>query len=131
MIEILRFGLFEDRTIGRLKIDDLELWTIERPWQNNLPFKSCIPDGDYEIKLTDSPRFGPGTWQVQNVPNRTHILFHVANTAADVVGCIGCGISLYPDLNGVGNSRKAMAKFDSYLAGLDETDLVIKSGALK
>jgi hypothetical protein len=75
--------------------------------------------------------FGPDIWQVQDVPDRTHILFHVANTSADVVGCIGCGISLYPDLNGVGSSRKAMAKFDSYLAGLDETDLVIKSGALK
>ena len=130
MINITRFALFGDRTLGRLKIDDLELWTIERPWINNAPFKSCIPTGQYKIKRTNSPRFGPGTWQVQDVPDRTHILFHVANTSADVVGCIGCGISLYPDLNGVGNSRKAMAKFDSYLAGLDETDLVIKTGPI-
>ena len=130
MINITRFALFGDRTLGRLKIDDLELWTIERPWINNVPFKSCIPTGQYKVKRTNSPRFGPGTWQVQDVPDRTHILFHVANTSADVVGCIGCGISLYPDLNGVGNSRKAMAKFDSYLAGLDETDLVIKTGPI-
>ena len=130
MINITRFALFGDRTLGRLKIDDLELWTIERPWLNNVPFKSCIPTGQYKVKRTNSPRFGPGTWQVQDVPDRTHILFHVANTSADVVGCIGCGISLYPDLNGVGNSRKAMAKFNSYLAGLDETDLVIKTGPI-
>ena len=130
MIEIARFALFGDRTLGRLKIDDLELWTIERPWINNVPFKSCIPTGQYKVRRTNSPRFGPDTWQVQDVPDRTHILFHVANTSADVVGCIGCGISLYPDLNGVGNSRKAMAKFDSYLAGLDETDLVIKTGPI-
>jgi len=130
MINITRFALFGDRTLGRLKIDDLELWTIERPWLNNVPFKSCIPTGQYKVKRTNSPRFGPDTWQVQDVPDRTHILFHVANTSADVVGCIGCGISLYPDLNGVGNSRKAMAKFDSYLAGLDETDLVITTGPI-
>jgi hypothetical protein len=130
MIEITRFALFGDRTLGRLKIDDLELWTIERPWLNNVPFESCIPEGQYKVKRTNSPRFGPDIWQVQDVPDRTHILFHVANTAADVVGCIGCGISLYPDLNGVGNSRKAMGKFDSYLAGLDETDLVITTGAI-
>ena len=130
MIEITRFALFGDRTLGRLKIDDLELWTIERPWLNNIPFKSCIPTGQYKVRRTNSPRFGPDTWQVQDVPDRTHILFHVANTSADVVGCIGCGISLYPDLNGVGNSRKAMAKFDSYLAGLDEADLVIKTGPI-
>lgn len=130
MIEITRFALFGDRTLGRLKIDDLELWTIERPWINNVPFKSCIPTGQYKVRRTNSPRFGPDTWQVQDVPDRTHILFHVANTSADVVGCIGCGISLYPDLNGVGNSRKAMAKFDSYLAGLDETDLVITTGPI-
>ena len=130
MIEITRFALFGDRTLGRLKIDDLELWTIERPWLNNIPFKSCVPTGQYKVRRTNSPRFGPDTWQVQDVPDRTHILFHVANTSADVVGCIGCGISLYPDLNGVGNSRKAMAKFDSYLAGLDETDLVITTGPI-
>ena len=130
MINITRFALFGDRTLGRLKIDDLELWTIERPWLNNVPFKSCIPTGQYKVRRTNSPRFGPDTWQVQDVPDRTHILFHVANTSADVVGCIGCGISLYPDLNGVGNSRKAMAKFDSYLAGLDETDLVITTGPI-
>lgn len=131
MIEITRFALFGDRTLGRLKIDDLELWTIERPWLNNVPFESCIPTGQYKVRRTNSPRFGPDTWQIQDVPDRTHILFHVANTSADVVGCIGCGISLYPDLNGVGSSRKAMAKFDSHLAGLDEADLVIKSGELK
>lgn len=130
MIEILRFGLFEDRTIGRLKIDDLELWTIERPWQNNLPFKSCIPDGEYEIKLTDSPRFGPNTWQVQNVPDRTHILFHVANTAADVVGCIGCGLGVYPDLSGVGSSRKAMEKFELKLEWKEVEALKIRTGHL-
>jgi hypothetical protein len=130
MIEITRFALFGDRTLGRLKIDDLELWTIERPWINNVPFKSCIPTGQYKVRRTNSPRFGPDIWQVQDVPDRTHILFHVANTSADVVGCIGCGISLYPDLNGVGSSRKAMGKFDSYLAGLDETDLVITTGPI-
>ena len=130
MIEITRFALFGDRTLGALKIDDFQLWTIERPWLNNVPFKSCIPTGQYKVRRTNSPRFGPDTWQVQDVPDRTHILFHVANTSADVVGCIGCGISLYPDLNGVGNSRKAMAKFDSYLAGLDETDLVITTGPI-
>jgi hypothetical protein len=86
--------------------------------------------GNTKSRRTNSPRFGPDTWQVQDVPDRTHILFHVANTSADVVGCIGCGISLYPDLNGVGSSRKAMGKFDSYLAGLDETDLVIKTGPI-
>ena len=130
MIEITRFALFSDRTLGRLTIDDLELWTIERPWLNNIPFKSCIPEGQYRVRRTNSPRFGPDTWQVQDVPDRTHILFHVANTSADVVGCIGCGLSLYSDLRGVGSSRKAMAKFDNCLQGLDERDLVIKSDAI-
>jgi len=130
MINITRFFLFGDRTLGRLKIDDLELWTIERPWLNNVPFKSCIPDGEYKIKLTDSPRFGPGTWQVQDVPNRTHILFHVANTAADVVGCIGCGLSVYPDLSGVGSSRKAMEKFEAHLEGSEVATITIKTGHL-
>jgi len=60
------------------------------------------------------------------VPNRSHILIHVANTADDVVGCIGFGSSVYPDLGGAGSSRKAMNKFELASQELEDEELIIK-----
>ena len=48
---------------------------------------------------------------VDEVPDRTHILFHVANVANNVQGCIGVGMDLYSDLSGVRQSRIAVDDF--------------------
>jgi hypothetical protein len=64
--------------------------TVERPWLGNKPFESCIPEGVYTVKRHVSPKFGV-CFKVQDVHNRTHILFHVGNTKDDVVGCIAVG----------------------------------------
>ena len=59
----------------------------------------------------DSPRFGPNMWEIASVPDRSHILLHIANTASDILGCVGLGTGLYGDLAGVSNSRKAITAF--------------------
>jgi len=64
--------------------------SLEDPWLNNRPFESCIPTGLYKCKRIISPKFGT-TFEVQNVEDRTHILFHVGNTIDDVSGCIAVG----------------------------------------
>jgi hypothetical protein len=126
-----RFAQLEKETIGRLDYDGESYWTVERPWLNNLPFESCIPDGNYVLRRCNSPKFGPNMWEVADVPGRSHILIHVANTSRDVVGCIGLGESLYGDLSGVGSSRKAIAAFYDKTAGLDEIELTIVTKVLK
>lgn len=126
MIEITRFALLPDRTLGKAVYGEHVFWTIEKPWRNNEPFVSCIPEGFYRLGRRNSPRFGPNVWEVLEVPNRTHILIHVANTADDVVGCIGFGSSVYPDLGGVGSSRKAMNKFELAIQEYEEEELIIK-----
>ena len=130
-MELVRFGRFGDRTIGRLKVGESFFWSVERPWKDNEPFVSCIPDGEYRLIRRDSPRFGPNVWEVADVPNRTHILIHVGNTSNDVVGCIALGKSLFSELSGVGNSRKAMAEFHANTQGLEESTLTITSGYLE
>ena len=71
---------------------DRPLWTIERPWEGNAPFTSCIPPRIYVVRWTWSPKFGRFTWQVMDVPERTGIRWHRANFARDVQGCIGPGL---------------------------------------
>lgn len=61
--------------------------TLENPWKGNTPSISCIPSGRYTCRRVDSPRFGD-TFEVADVANRSHILFHKGNVEADTHGCI-------------------------------------------
>jgi hypothetical protein len=126
MIEITRFALLPDRTLGKAVYGEHVFWTIEKPWKDNQPYVSCIPEGYYRLGRRNSPRFGPNVWEVLEVPNRTHILIHVANTADDVVGCIGLGSSVWADLGGVGSSRKAMNQFELASQEYEHEELIIK-----
>jgi hypothetical protein len=64
--------------------------TIEKPWKNNTQYISCIPKGIYRCKPIVSRKFGE-VYEITDVPNRSHILFHIANTEAELKGCIGLG----------------------------------------
>lgn len=130
MLELVRFAMLEDRTIGRLTCGEEHFWTVEKPWKDNEPFVSCIPAGTYDMATRDSPRFGAGTWEILDVPGRSHILIHVGNTADDVVGCISIGTSLFPSLEGVQSSRKAMKRLKELLSDVEETTITITEGHL-
>lgn len=64
--------------------------TLEPEWQNNIRNVSCIPSGTYLCKSINSHRFGQ-TFEVQDVPGRSHILFHKGNNKNDSLGCILVG----------------------------------------
>lgn len=92
---ILKRTYFKDATVGHLFMEDRSnpVWcTIERPWLDNTPFKSCIPEGRYLVEPFSGDRYKE-VWQVKDVPNRTAILFHVGNWARNSVGCILPGLS--------------------------------------
>jgi len=48
---------------------------------------SSIPAQQYQCLKTRSPRYGE-TFEVIDVYNRSHVLFHAGNTAKDTKGCI-------------------------------------------
>lgn len=129
-MKLVRFYKGKDLTLGRLTHAGRDFYTVERPWADNKPNISCIPDGNYKLKRVDSPKFGADFWEIADVPNRTHILIHVANTANNVQGCIGLGTTVYNDLGGVGSSRVAIGEFYKLTSGLDEEDITIYTGAL-
>lgn len=120
-----RFCYHPEGTLGVVTVADQKFYTIERPWLDNSPNVSCIPVGNYLTKWRESPRFG-FTWCLQDVPDRTYILMHVANYSSDVQGCIGLGTSLMGDRIAVSNSRNAMKSFEGLLEGM-EWRLVIKN----
>lgn len=61
--------------------------TMELPWRDNQEDISCIPAGEYRIKMTNSPKYG-SCYKVFGVENRTDILIHKGNTTNDTKGCI-------------------------------------------
>jgi len=127
MIELNRLYL-PTHTIGVWAYGDHVLFSIEKPWRDNRPYESCIPEGEYTLVRVDSPRFGPNMWQVADVPGRTHILVHAANTERDVVGCIGLGCHAHGDLGGVASSRVAIVQFYDWSNEVTELPLTIRSG---
>ena len=74
-LELIRSYL-RDRTVGYIKpsFDGETLRTLERPWLNNAPNKSCIPEGEYTVKRDKTGRFQ--YYRVCDVGGRTDIEFH-------------------------------------------------------
>lgn len=110
MITINRFAYHPEGTLGVMHVPKNKVhifYTIERPWLDNSPWESCIPEGEYALKWKESPKFG-WCYEVENVTKRTDILIHVANYPSDVQGCIGVGMDLMGDRVAVSRSRDAM-----------------------
>jgi hypothetical protein len=79
-------------TIGVLKDPEglPRMLTLEEPWRKNERKVSCVPEGIYTCNPYNSPKF-PRVWELQNVKDRSLILFHSGNTVADTEGCILVG----------------------------------------
>ena len=111
MILLQRFISNQNVTIGAFRFLEYTWFSVERPWLNNKPNVSCIPDGDYFLEKADSPKFGE-CWKVLDVEDRTHILIHPANWPRDVEGCIGLGMSVLEGFEGVSKSKDAINQFE-------------------
>lgn len=89
-----RFCYADTATFGRLTVEGRTLYTVERPWLENQPRVSCIPEGLFRCKPRRFFRGGYDAVEVCNVPGRSHILFHRGNRASDVLGCIAVGAQI-------------------------------------
>ncbi len=113
---LLNRKCLDNGTFGVLYAKDLVLYTVERPWLSNKPFKSCIPPGRYKIHKHHSEDH-PNSFYLENPDlgvtlsgpsTRTAILIHIGNFVENVVGCIAPGLELHPSTWGVANSGLAM-----------------------
>ena len=92
LITLVRVASSDKGTFGVLLVDQHIPFavTLELPWKNNQQNISCIPADDYICVPVDSPKFGQ-TYEITNVPGRSHILFHGGNELRDTKGCILVG----------------------------------------
>lgn len=118
----------------------LALYTMEEDWKDNQRRESCIPAGVYTIQRTIYRRHWYETFEVINVPGRTRILFHPANTEEDVEGCIGLGLGrgslrvydedtqahLRVPKQAVLHSKAAFTMFMEFMTGVEEAPLTVE-----
>ena len=128
---IIRDTFTEKSTIGTLFINgELFCDTLENPYINNERNISCIPEGQYKVRLRLARESASRDYLhllVQDVPNRDWILFHRGNTAKDTSGCILVGNGREQDA--VENSRLAMDLVIKEILNLggENINLIIKN----
>ena len=127
-LELLRIESSASGVFGVLRVDGRAFClTLEPPDRGNQRDVSCIPDGEYVLRRTVSPRFGE-TFALQSVPGREHILLHPGNTQEDTRGCIlpGQSFGALPRGRGVLRSRAAFAELMARLEGQDQCVLSVR-----
>ena len=128
---IIRDTFTENSTIGELFINGERFCdTLENPWLDNQRNISCIPAGNYKVRLRLARESATRDYLhllVQDVPNRDYILFHRGNTAKDTSGCILVGQGTQQDI--VYNSRLAMDLVIKEILNLggENINLIIKN----
>ena len=107
---LIRDTFTDESTIGELFLNGERMCdTLELPYRDNQRSISCIPAGEYKVRLRYPRESGTRDYLhllVQDVKDRSYILFHRGNTAKDSRGCILVGMTSKQDF--VGNSTLAM-----------------------
>jgi len=117
ILELIRLEETGQGTIGVLKINKIVFcFTLEPPDNENLSNVSNIPAQQYNVSPYSSIKY-PDVYIVDDVPNRSKILFHSGNIVDHTAGCILLGESL-GKLQGnraILNSGKTFDKFKAIL----------------
>jgi len=92
---IIRDTFTDKSVIGKLYCDgEFIAHTLELPWKDNEKSVSCIPSGRYSCRVRLARESATRDYVhllVQEVPDRSYILFHRGNYPSDSRGCILTG----------------------------------------
>jgi hypothetical protein len=128
---IIRDMFTEESTIGELFLNGERMCdTLELPYKDNQRNISCIPAGEYKVRLRLPRESATRDYLhllVKDVPNRDYVLFHRGNSAKDTRGCVLVGIGSEQDV--VHNSALAMDLLIKEIINLggENINLIIKN----
>jgi len=92
---LIRDTFTDKSVIGKLYCNsEFISHTLELAWRDNEKSVSCVPQGEYKCRVRLARESGSRDYVhllVQDVPNRSYILFHRGNYPSDSRGCILSG----------------------------------------
>ena len=128
---LIRDEFTDKSTLGKLFLNgEIFCQTLELPYLDNQRSISCIPEGEYKVRLRTAKESSSRDYLhllVQDVKGRSYILVHIGNFPRDTKGCILVGQSRQQDR--VNNSRIAMELLLKEILNLGGTNinLIIKN----
>jgi len=128
---LIRDTFTENSTMGELFLNGERMCdTLELPYKDNQRSVSCIPSGEYQVRMRYPRESATREYLhllVKEVPNRKYILFHRGNSAKDTRGCILVGLGSQQDI--VHNSTLAMDLLMKEIINLggENINLIIKN----
>ena len=122
---IIRDEFTDKSTIGNLYLNGEWLCdTLELPYLDNQRSISCIPAGEYKVRIRTARESATRDYLhllVEDEKDRTYILFHRGNSAKDTRGCVLVGIGRKQDF--VKNSTLAMSLLMKEIINLGGTNI--------
>jgi hypothetical protein len=136
MIELIRDDLSKAGQHGVFDLEGDTWHSLEQPDLGNLPFRSCVPLGDYELRPFTSPKYGAcfimvnedlNVYEFEHSPGRPTgeeldddgepipagrylcLFTHRGNYVKNFRGCCGAGFDYLEDQDMITNTRKACA----------------------
>lgn len=112
MIELIRNNKSKAGQAGTIFLEDFEFPSLEQPDLGNLPYRSCVPLGEYVLIPFDSPKYGDTFIMVNpdlNVYRFEHshgrpedgrflcLFVHRGNYVRNFQGCVGAGKAYLED----------------------------------
>lgn len=128
---LIRDTFSKESVIGELFLNGERICdTLENPWLDNERNLSCIPEGNYPVRIRLPRESATRNYihlLVKEVPDRDWILFHRGNYPSDTQGCILVGLG--SKQNFVSNSVLAMDLLMKEIINLGGTNinLIIKN----
>jgi|TARA_R110000824_G_scaffold194123_2_gene376628 hypothetical protein len=128
---LIRDDFSDKSTLGKMFLNgEMFCQTLELPYLDNQRSISCIPEGEYKVRLRTAKESATRDYLhllVQDVKGRSYILVHIGNFPKDTKGCILVGQSRQQDR--VNNSRIAMELLLKEILNLGGTNinLIIKN----
>ncbi|TFH42261.1 MAG: hypothetical protein E4H01_13745 [Lysobacterales bacterium] len=106
MFELIRNDKSKGGTSGTFEIEGATYFSMEQPDLGNTPYKSCVPQGDYNLIPWTSPKYGEvyimvnedlNVYKFENSPGRPDngrflcLFVHKGNYPRNFQGCVGAG----------------------------------------
>lgn len=126
-LELIRKEFTEEATLGELYVDgEFFCFCLEdqvRPEGEKAPGETAIPGGEYQILITQSPRFKRKLPLLVDVPGFDGIRIHPGNTADDSSGCLLVGDEIDRSTP-IPTIRKSRIAFDRLFAEMQQAPFI-------